>query len=154
MLRQVQQQQQHLTRVIGVAKPVQNTISCAPNSPLANRCLSHVRHHRYTAGSLARQSYLPFKVNATGVMPLIFASSLLSLPTALARFTDSAAIGQVAVQLGPGGLLYLPFNVALIVFFNYYYTFLQVRTGCFSFSGTQLRHVRNVERVLLNRTGW
>ncbi|MEW5316278.1 MAG: hypothetical protein WDW38_007659 [Sanguina aurantia] len=81
---------------------------------------------RYTAGSLARQSYLPFKVNATGVMPLIFASSLLSLPTALARFTDSAAIGQVAVQLGPGGLLYLPFNVALIVFFNYYYTFLQL----------------------------
>jgi protein transport protein SEC61 subunit alpha len=29
--------------------------------------------------------------------------------------------------MGPGGALYVPFNVALIVFFNYYYTFLQVR---------------------------
>jgi len=81
---------------------------------------------RYQAGNLARQSYLPFKVNATGVMPLIFASSLLGLPLALARYTDSATLDQVAQQFGPGGALYLPFNVALIAFFNYYYTFLQL----------------------------
>ncbi|KXZ55679.1 hypothetical protein GPECTOR_2g1229 [Gonium pectorale] len=82
--------------------------------------------NRYSSGNLARQSYLPFKVNATGVMPLIFASSLLALPAALARYTDSAALDDFSRTIGPGGPLYVPFNVALIVFFNYYYTFLQL----------------------------
>ncbi|GLC70657.1 hypothetical protein PLESTF_001018800 [Pleodorina starrii] len=82
--------------------------------------------NRYSSGNLARQSYLPFKVNATGVMPLIFASSLLALPAALARYTDSAALDEFSRTVGPGGSLYVPFNVALIVFFNYYYTFLQL----------------------------
>ncbi len=59
-------------------------------------------------------------------MPLIFASSLLGLPLALARYTDSAALDDAARALGPGGALYLPANVALIAFFNYYYTFLQL----------------------------
>jgi preprotein translocase subunit SecY len=59
-------------------------------------------------------------------MPLIFASSLLGLPLALARLTDSATLERAAAALGPGGALYLPVNVALIAFFNYYYTFLQV----------------------------
>jgi len=82
---------------------------------------------RYKGGSsLASQSYLPFKVNATGVMPLIFASSLLALPSALARYTDIVALDDAARAVGPGGPLYLPFNIALIVFFNYYYTFLQL----------------------------
>lgn len=81
---------------------------------------------RYTAGSLARQSYLPFKVNATGVMPIIFASSALGLPSALSRYTDSAVFDEAARVISPGGALYLPVNVALIVFFNYYYTFLQL----------------------------
>ncbi len=40
------------------------------------------------------------------------------------------ALDDAARALGPGGPLYLPFNVALIVFFNYYYTFLQVRHVC------------------------
>lgn len=35
-------------------------------------------------------------------------------------------LDDAAKALGPGGALYLPFNIALIVFFNYYYTFLQV----------------------------
>ncbi|GAX74425.1 hypothetical protein CEUSTIGMA_g1874.t1 [Chlamydomonas eustigma] len=82
--------------------------------------------NRYDAGNLARQSYLPFKVNATGVMPLIFASSLLALPTAVARYTDAAWADDVAKSIGPGGLLYLPISIGLIGFFNYYYTFLQL----------------------------
>ncbi|KAF5829197.1 SecY/SEC61-alpha family [Dunaliella salina] len=82
---------------------------------------------RYKGGSsLASQSYLPFKVNATGVMPLIFASSLLALPSALARYTDIVALDDAARAVGPGGPLYIPINIALIVFFNYYYTFLQL----------------------------
>ncbi|CAL5222560.1 g4942 [Coccomyxa viridis] len=80
--------------------------------------------NRYRNSALAQQSYLPFKVNATGVMPVIFSTTLLSLPTGLAKY--AAWLEPVAVALGPTGLLYLPVNVTLIVLFNYYYTFLQL----------------------------
>lgn len=75
---------------------------------------------------LSQQSYLPFKVNATGVMPVIFASSLLAAPQALARYVQNPAMLNVAQALSPAGSLYLPANVGLICFFNWYYTFLQL----------------------------
>lgn len=81
---------------------------------------------RYQAGALQRQAYLPFKVNATGVMPVIFASSVLALPTALARFANLPVLEGAARALAPTGPAYLPANVALIVAFNYLYTFLQL----------------------------
>lgn len=68
-------------------------------------------------GGLARSSYLPFKVNATGVMPVIFASTLLALPTGLARYAP--ALEPVAAALGPTGPLYLP--VRLLIFFSSYF---------------------------------
>lgn len=82
---------------------------------------------RFNAGGLAKSSYLPFKVNSAGVMPIIFASSLLALPATLTRFTDNGAVVGVARFLSPGGGAgYVPVNVALICFFNYFYTFLQL----------------------------
>ncbi|KAK9820311.1 hypothetical protein WJX72_008805 [[Myrmecia] bisecta] len=81
---------------------------------------------RYRSKALEKEAYLPFKVNATGVMPVIFSSSLLALPSAVARYANTPAVDWLALQLSPAGLLYLPVNVALIVFFNYYYTFLQL----------------------------
>lgn len=39
---------------------------------------------------------------------------------------DNVALDDAARAVGPGGAFYIPFNIALIVFFNYYYTFLQV----------------------------
>ena len=47
-------------------------------------------------------------MNATGVMPVIFASSLLALPTALARYAKIPALESAATQLSPTGALYLP----------------------------------------------
>lgn len=83
---------------------------------------------RYTSrtGGLQKSAYLPFKVNSTGVMPIIFSTSSLALPGTLARFTGLAALKDAAVTLNPGGSLYLPTNILLIGFFNYYYTFLQL----------------------------
>jgi len=81
---------------------------------------------RYKAGALQSNSYLPFKVNSAGVMPIIFASSLLAAPAGLARFANSDALVAAATALYPGGPLYLPVNVGLICFFNYFYTFLQL----------------------------
>jgi protein transport protein SEC61 subunit alpha len=81
---------------------------------------------RARVGNLARQSYLPFKVNATGVMPVIFATSLLAVPAALARFTGSDAVAAAAASVQSGGALYLPATVVLIAGINYFYTFLQL----------------------------
>lgn len=83
---------------------------------------------RYTSrsGGLEKSAYLPFKVNSSGVMPIIFSTSSLALPVTLARFTGLSALKSAAVALNPGGVLYLPVNVLLIAFFNYYYTFLQL----------------------------
>ena len=74
------------------------------------------------------------QVNATGVMPVIFSSSLLALPASLARYTNSAAVEGAAAALSPSGSLYLPANVAFIVAFNYLYTFLQVPAHAPTFS--------------------
>lgn len=83
---------------------------------------------RYTseAGGLQKSAYLPFKVNSSGVMPIIFSTSSLALPGTLARFTGLDFLKKAAVGLVPGGSLYLPTNILMIAFFNYYYTFLQL----------------------------
>ncbi|KAL1363328.1 hypothetical protein HN51_011527 [Arachis hypogaea] len=75
---------------------------------------------------LEKSAYLPFKVNSSGVMPIIFSTSSLALPGTLARFTGLNALKQTAVALNPGGSFYVLFNILLIAFFNYYYTFLQL----------------------------
>ena len=48
------------------------------------------------------------QVNATGVMPVIFASSLLALPSAAARYAHLPALDAAAAALGPNGPAYLP----------------------------------------------
>lgn len=56
-----------------------------------------------------------YQVNATGVMPVIFASSLLAVPTTLARSTSNPTIVAVAKSLYPSGALYLPVSQSLIL---------------------------------------
>ncbi|KAF0676197.1 preprotein translocase subunit SecY [Profundibacterium mesophilum] len=75
----------------------------------------------YDGGS----SHLPIKVNPAGVIPAIFASSLLLLPTTLATFSGSATgpvMSTILAYFGPGQPLYLLFMVAMVVFFTYFYT--------------------------------
>ncbi|WP_213684343.1 preprotein translocase subunit SecY [Roseicyclus sp.] len=76
----------------------------------------------YDGGS----SHLPVKVNPAGVIPAIFASSLLLLPTTLTTFSGGEAAGPVMgwilANFGPGQPLYLLFFAAMIVFFTYFYT--------------------------------
>ena len=77
----------------------------------------------YDGGS----SHLPIKVNPAGVIPAIFASSLLLLPVTISTFSQGAAQGTVMSWLlanfGPGRPLYLAFFTVMIVFFAYFYTF-------------------------------
>lgn len=88
--------------------------------------LNYASRYSGRSGGLQKSAYLPFKVNSAGVMPIIFSTSTLSLPLTLARFTGLDILKNAAVALNPGGSFYLPTNVLLIAFFNYYYTFLQL----------------------------
>jgi preprotein translocase subunit SecY len=70
-------------------------------------------------------SNLPVKVNPSGVIPAIFASSLLLLPLTVTSFSGgdvSGFMSYVAAYLGRGQPLYLILYAALIVFFTYFYT--------------------------------
>jgi len=69
-------------------------------------------------------SHLPLKLNTSGVIPPIFASSLLLLPATLASFgtNQTGFLGEMAAFLGHGHPLYILLYVALIVFFCFFYT--------------------------------
>jgi preprotein translocase subunit SecY len=76
----------------------------------------------YDGGS----SHLPVKVNPAGVIPAIFASSLLLLPTTIATFSGQQTgpvMSTIMAYFGPGQILYLLFFAAMIIFFTYFYTF-------------------------------
>ncbi len=76
----------------------------------------------YDGGS----SHLPIKVNPSGVIPAIFASSLLLLPTTITTFSGnqtSSIMAAILAYFGPGQPLYLAFFTGMIVFFAYFYTF-------------------------------
>ncbi len=70
-------------------------------------------------------SHLPLKLNTSGVIPPIFASSLLLLPATLASFNANSNVGwvaDIAAILGHGKPVYILLYVALIVFFCFFYT--------------------------------
>jgi preprotein translocase subunit SecY len=67
-------------------------------------------------------SHLPLKVNMAGVIPPIFASSIIMFPATVANFITVPAVQSFAKMLTPGHWLYNLFYVAFIVFFCYFYT--------------------------------
>ena len=78
---------------------------------------------------LERSSYLPLRLNQSGVMPIIFASAVLFLPVYIAEFTRNPVLSQVATYLSPNGptpWLYVSFYLLLILFFSYFWTSLVI----------------------------
>jgi preprotein translocase subunit SecY len=71
-------------------------------------------------------SHLPLKLNTSGVIPPIFASSLLLLPATLASFNanpnGTGILAEISAYLAHGRPLYMLLYVALIVFFSFFYT--------------------------------
>lgn len=72
-------------------------------------------------------SHIPLKVNQAGVIPIIFASSVLMLPITVVEFIDNATIKSVAAYLQWGTPLQTSIYVVLIVFFTYFYTAVTVK---------------------------
>ncbi len=72
-----------------------------------------------------QSTHLPLKVNTAGVIPPIFASSILMFPATIAGFIKHPIMGAIANTFAPGRVLYTVLYVALIIFFCYFYTAIQ-----------------------------
>jgi preprotein translocase subunit SecY len=70
----------------------------------------------------ASRSYIPLRVNASGVMPIVFAQSVIVVPGAVAQFMGSPKLRDFADLLAPGTTMYYILSAILILFFTYFYT--------------------------------
>lgn len=87
-----------------------------------------IQYANKSTSTLGKQNYIPFKLNSAGVIPVIFASSLLSIPAIFAGLIKNPKYGEfienyVAMNSPTGFILY----ILLIVGFSYFYTFLQLK---------------------------
>ena len=94
----------------------------------AQRRVAEIQYPKRQVGNRmfeGQSSHLPLKLNTSGVIPPIFASSLLLLPTTVANFNAGSGPGwltTITTLLGHGRPLFLILYIALIVFFAFFYT--------------------------------
>jgi preprotein translocase subunit SecY len=69
-----------------------------------------------------QSTHLPLKINTSGVIPPIFASSILMFPATIAQFTQVSWLQSFSQLMSPGGVYYNLFYIGFIVFFCYFYT--------------------------------
>lgn len=82
-----------------------------------------IQHTQRGAGRMSGQtSHLPLKINFAGVIPPIFASSLLLFPATVAQWTQVPWIVAIRDYLAPSGSIYTVLFIGLIVFFCFFYT--------------------------------
>ena len=114
--------------IVGVILMVVVTIAFVVFMERALRKI-HIQYPRRQVGMRVQEgssSHLPVKVNPAGVIPAIFASSLLLLPATISTFSGNSTgpvMSTLLAYFGPGQPLYLLFFAAMIVFFTFFYTF-------------------------------
>lgn len=69
-----------------------------------------------------QSTHLPLKINTAGVIPPIFASSIIMFPATVAGFIEVPWVQAIAKQLSPGTVVYTLLYVSMIFFFAYFYT--------------------------------
>ena len=87
-----------------------------------------IQYANKSTSTLGKQNYIPFKLNSAGVMPVILASALLSIPQILASVIKKSSFTKFATKYlsytdGTGLVLY----IVLIFAFAYFYTFMQLK---------------------------
>ena len=121
----------------------------------------------------AQSTHLPFKINMSGVIPPIFASSILLFPATIAQFFGDAAnpnavqqaLQTIGANLGPGQPVYVLLYAAMIIFFCFFYTALMYnskdtadqlkRAGAFLPGIRPGAHTADyIDRVLTRLTFW
>ena len=94
---------------------------------LAERRIPIQYSNRTNSAYGAQTSYLPIKLNAAGVMPVIFASTLITIPTTIVNLIGNESainfVNNYIVYTSPTGFL---LYVVLILFFGYFYTFMEM----------------------------
>jgi preprotein translocase subunit SecY len=70
----------------------------------------------------ATKNFIPLRINTAGVMPIIFAQSVIVVPGAAAQFSGLQSLRDLAEYLQPGTWLYLVLFAVLTVLFTYFYT--------------------------------
>ena len=87
-----------------------------------------IQYANKSTADLGKQTYMPIKINSAGVIPVIFASSLLSVPATIAQFVGSEKFTNIVnnylTYTKPVGFAIF---VVLIFFFAYFYTFVQMK---------------------------
>ncbi len=74
-----------------------------------------------------QSSHLPLKINTAGVIPPIFASSIIMFPTTLAQFVDIPIMKDFSSLMSPGTILYYLIYVGFVIFFCFFYTAIQFK---------------------------
>jgi preprotein translocase subunit SecY len=95
-----------------------------------------VNYPRQQAGMGRQSSHLPLKINVSGVIPPIFASSIILFPTTILSWSQSSTaqggmgevIRNIASNLSPGSGLYVILYAVMIVFFTFFYTSVAFNT--------------------------
>ncbi len=90
----------------------------------ARRVLIQIPQRTMARGRMreAARNFIPLRINSSGVMPIVFAQSVIVVPGAIAQFSGNAAAQRVADLFVPGTWLYLITSALLILFFTYFYT--------------------------------
>ena len=69
-----------------------------------------------------QSTHIPLKINTAGVIPPIFASSIIAFPATITGFIEVPWVQSIGAQLAPGSLLYTLLYVGMIIFFCFFYT--------------------------------
>jgi preprotein translocase subunit SecY len=110
----------------------------------------------------AQNTYIPFKINPSGVIPVIFASSILTFPLQIATTVGGNVnwLARAAQALSPHGWLYNILYIMLIIFFAYFYTQVtlnpieiakQIRENGGSIPGIRTERIEEYLTKILNR---
>ena len=90
----------------------------------ARRVLIQIPQRTMARGRMreASRSFIPLRINSSGVMPIVFAQSVIVAPGAFAQFLGNQKARDFADMLAPGSTLYSVLMAILIIFFTYFYT--------------------------------
>jgi preprotein translocase subunit SecY len=90
----------------------------------ARRILIQIPQRTMARGRMreAARSFIPLRINTAGVMPIVFAQSIIVVPGAFAQFFHNPTAQWLAELFAPGSVWYLISSALLILFFTYFYT--------------------------------
>ncbi|MDB4899376.1 MAG: Protein translocase subunit SecY [Gemmatimonadetes bacterium] len=90
----------------------------------ARRILIQIPQRTMARGRMreAAKNFIPLRINTAGVMPIIFAQSVIVVPGAIAQFSRNPTAQRLAELFAPGSVWYLISSAILILFFTYFYT--------------------------------